>query len=161
MFGGFTNNQYIPARSKLLSRSFGDLWELRIDEAGGHFDEVNVEEEMRSAKAGPWQRCFSELQGARFLLWRGMFEGAMEGAQDDACLPESEVEAQEVSGWDRAADVTFLSKGQSHHIGALQARKFRLRMRWYRYTLSFNDPSAIPARVDAFGKPSVYDQPAS
>ncbi|KAJ6550177.1 hypothetical protein B0H19DRAFT_1160557 [Mycena capillaripes] len=59
MFGGFTNNQYIPTRTKLFSRSFGDLWELRIDEPGGHFDEVNVEEEARSAKAGPWQRCFS------------------------------------------------------------------------------------------------------
>lgn len=59
LFGGFTNNQYIPTRTKLFSRSFGDLWELRIDEAGGHFEEVNVEEEARSAKAGPWQRCFS------------------------------------------------------------------------------------------------------
>lgn len=59
MFGGFTNNQYIPTRTKLFSRSFGDLWELRIDEPGGHFEEANVEEEARSAKAGPWQRCFS------------------------------------------------------------------------------------------------------
>ncbi|KAF7341354.1 hypothetical protein MVEN_01871900 [Mycena venus] len=59
MFGGFTNNQYIPTRTKLISRSFGDLWELRIDEPGGHFEEVDVEEEARSARAGPWQRCFS------------------------------------------------------------------------------------------------------
>ncbi|KAJ7184884.1 hypothetical protein C8R46DRAFT_938859 [Mycena filopes] len=59
MYGGFTNNQYIPTRRKLFSRSFGDLWELRVDEEGGHFDEVNVAEEARSAKAGPWQRCFS------------------------------------------------------------------------------------------------------
>ncbi|KAJ7911339.1 hypothetical protein B0H13DRAFT_2009921 [Mycena leptocephala] len=59
MFGGWTNNQYIPTRTKLFSRSFGDLWELRIDEPGGHFEEVDVEDEARSAKAGPWQRCFS------------------------------------------------------------------------------------------------------
>ncbi|KAJ6549863.1 hypothetical protein B0H19DRAFT_1159907 [Mycena capillaripes] len=59
MFGGFTNNQYIPTRTKLLSRSFADLYELRIDEPGGHFEEVNVEEEARSAKAGPWKKCFS------------------------------------------------------------------------------------------------------
>ncbi|KAJ6487382.1 hypothetical protein C8R47DRAFT_1276978, partial [Mycena vitilis] len=59
VFGGFTNNQYIPTRPNLLSRSFADLFELRIDEPGGHFEEVNVEEEVRSAKAGPWQRCFS------------------------------------------------------------------------------------------------------
>jgi hypothetical protein len=59
MFGGWTNSQYIPTRSKLLARTFGDLWELRLDVPGGHFDEVNVKEEMRVAKAGPWQRCFA------------------------------------------------------------------------------------------------------
>ncbi|KAJ7483476.1 hypothetical protein FB451DRAFT_107014 [Mycena latifolia] len=59
LFGGWTNTQYVPTRTKLVSRSFGDLWELRMDEAGGHFEEVDVEEEARSAKAGPWQRCFS------------------------------------------------------------------------------------------------------
>ncbi|KAJ7062886.1 hypothetical protein C8F01DRAFT_1056747 [Mycena amicta] len=59
MFGGYTNSQYIPTCSKLKSRSFGDLWELRVDAPGGHFDEVDVEEEVRIAKAGPWQRCFS------------------------------------------------------------------------------------------------------
>ncbi|KAJ6490523.1 hypothetical protein DFH09DRAFT_1105136 [Mycena vulgaris] len=57
--GGFTNNQYTPTRTKLILRSFGDLWELRIDEPGGHFEEVGVEEEPRSARAGPRQRCFS------------------------------------------------------------------------------------------------------
>ncbi|KAJ7785074.1 hypothetical protein DFH07DRAFT_907713 [Mycena maculata] len=59
LFGGFSNNQYVPTRTKLVSRSFGDLWELKIDTPRGHFEEVNVEEELRSAKAGPWQRCFS------------------------------------------------------------------------------------------------------
>ncbi|KAJ6616607.1 hypothetical protein B0H10DRAFT_2164590 [Mycena sp. CBHHK59/15] len=59
LFGGFTNNQYIPTRTKLFSRSFGDLWELRIDEPRGHFDEANIEEELQSVKAVPSQRCFS------------------------------------------------------------------------------------------------------
>ncbi|KAJ7438944.1 hypothetical protein B0H11DRAFT_2293635 [Mycena galericulata] len=59
MFGGWTNNQFIPTRTKLFSRSFGDLWELRVDAPGGYFHEVDVEEEARVAKAGPWQRCFS------------------------------------------------------------------------------------------------------
>ncbi|KAJ7088234.1 hypothetical protein C8R43DRAFT_298122 [Mycena crocata] len=59
LFGGWTNTQYVPTRTALVSRSFGDLWELRVDEPGGHFDEVDVEEEARSARAGPWQRCFS------------------------------------------------------------------------------------------------------
>ncbi|KAF8210879.1 hypothetical protein K438DRAFT_1710364 [Mycena galopus ATCC 62051] len=59
MFGGWTNCQFIPTRTKLMSRSFGDLWELRADMEGGHFEEVDVEEEARVAKAGPWQRCFA------------------------------------------------------------------------------------------------------
>ncbi|KAJ7114948.1 hypothetical protein C8R44DRAFT_710014 [Mycena epipterygia] len=59
MFGGWTNSQFIPTRTKLFSRSFGDLWQLRVDLPGGKFDEVNVEEEARVAKAGPWQRCFA------------------------------------------------------------------------------------------------------
>ncbi|KAJ6549143.1 hypothetical protein DFH09DRAFT_989119 [Mycena vulgaris] len=59
LFGGWTNIQYVPTRTKLLSRSYGDLWELRLDESGGHFEEANAEEELRSARAGPWQRCFS------------------------------------------------------------------------------------------------------
>ncbi|KAJ7429808.1 hypothetical protein B0H11DRAFT_572618 [Mycena galericulata] len=58
MVGGWTNNQYIPTRTKLYSRSFGDVWELRVDLPGGNFDEVNLEEEARVARAGPWQRCF-------------------------------------------------------------------------------------------------------
>ncbi|KAK7045132.1 hypothetical protein R3P38DRAFT_2882711 [Favolaschia claudopus] len=59
LFGGWTNNQYIPTHAKIISRSFGDLWELRMDLPGGHFDEVDVEEEMRVARAGPWQRCYN------------------------------------------------------------------------------------------------------
>ncbi|KAJ7077529.1 hypothetical protein B0H15DRAFT_924949 [Mycena belliarum] len=59
MFGGWTNSQFIPTRSKLLSRSFGDLWELRMDVPGGHFEGVDVAAEARVARAGPWQRCFT------------------------------------------------------------------------------------------------------
>ncbi|KAJ7735688.1 hypothetical protein B0H14DRAFT_3613313 [Mycena olivaceomarginata] len=59
MFGGWTNSQYIPTRSKLMAKTFGDVWELRVDVPGGHFEEVDVEEEARVARAGPWQRCFA------------------------------------------------------------------------------------------------------
>ncbi|KAJ6453727.1 hypothetical protein C8R45DRAFT_1056862 [Mycena sanguinolenta] len=47
MFGGWTNNH------------FGDVWELRVDLPSGNFEEVDEEEEIRIAKAGPWQRCFA------------------------------------------------------------------------------------------------------
>ena len=43
----------------MVSKPFGDLWELRLDVPGGHFDAVNLEEEIRTAKAGPYQRCFA------------------------------------------------------------------------------------------------------
>ncbi|KAJ6529967.1 hypothetical protein DFH09DRAFT_1327070 [Mycena vulgaris] len=59
MFGGWTISQFIPTRTKLFSRSFGDLWQLRMDVPGGHFEEVNVQEEARIARVGPWQRCFA------------------------------------------------------------------------------------------------------
>ncbi|KAJ7615830.1 hypothetical protein FB45DRAFT_801455 [Roridomyces roridus] len=61
LFGGWTNHQYVPTRTKLMSRSFGDLWELKLDDesGGGYFEEVDVEDEARSARAGPWQRCFA------------------------------------------------------------------------------------------------------
>jgi hypothetical protein len=59
LFGGFTNNDYIPSRKTVVSRSFGDLWELRVDMPGGHFEGVDVEDEGRTAQMGPWQRCFA------------------------------------------------------------------------------------------------------
>ncbi|KAJ7164515.1 hypothetical protein C8R46DRAFT_953190 [Mycena filopes] len=59
MFGGWTNSQFIPTHTKLKSRSFGDLWELKLDLPGGHFEEVDVEEEARVASSGPWQKCFT------------------------------------------------------------------------------------------------------
>ncbi|KAJ7858345.1 hypothetical protein B0H14DRAFT_2749011 [Mycena olivaceomarginata] len=59
MFGGWTNNQYIPTHTQMMSRSFGDVWELRVDLPGGNFEGVDVEEEGRVARAGPWQRCWA------------------------------------------------------------------------------------------------------
>jgi hypothetical protein len=59
MFGGWTNNQYIPTHTQMVSRSFGDVWELRVDLPGGNFEGVDVEEEGRVARAGPWQRCWA------------------------------------------------------------------------------------------------------
>ncbi|KAF8965607.1 hypothetical protein BDZ97DRAFT_1811485 [Flammula alnicola] len=39
--------------------TFTDLWTLRVDVPSGHFEEVNVDEEGKSARVGPWQRCFA------------------------------------------------------------------------------------------------------
>ncbi|KAJ6517449.1 hypothetical protein C8R47DRAFT_1000441 [Mycena vitilis] len=65
LFGGYKNTTYVPTTSKNKeesrseSRSFMDLWQLRLDVPGGFFEEVDLEEEARTARAGPWQRCFA------------------------------------------------------------------------------------------------------
>ncbi|KAF9029470.1 hypothetical protein BDZ89DRAFT_1065434 [Hymenopellis radicata] len=59
LFSGYTNSQFVPGQKHLISRSFSDVWQLRVDIEGGCFEGVNVEEEARTAKAGPWQRCFA------------------------------------------------------------------------------------------------------
>ncbi|KAI0314162.1 hypothetical protein OF83DRAFT_1138114 [Amylostereum chailletii] len=59
LFGGYTNSQYVPDRKNTISRSFGDLWQLRLDVPGGEFQGVDIDEEARTAKVGPWQRCFA------------------------------------------------------------------------------------------------------
>ncbi|KAJ7679551.1 hypothetical protein DFH06DRAFT_1465584 [Mycena polygramma] len=62
LFGGYVNSEYVPSRSGTgthaahEARIFGDLWELRLDVPGGHFADVDVEEEARTARVGPWQR---------------------------------------------------------------------------------------------------------
>ncbi|KAF8804270.1 hypothetical protein BYT27DRAFT_7069042, partial [Phlegmacium glaucopus] len=57
LFGGMITNEFVPFRKVAISRGFGDLWELRIDLPGGHFEGVNIKDEERTAQLGPWQRC--------------------------------------------------------------------------------------------------------
>ncbi|KAJ7025526.1 hypothetical protein C8F04DRAFT_1223292 [Mycena alexandri] len=61
LFGGYVNSEYVPSRSftKHTSHVFGDMWELRLDVPGGGFGAVDVEDEARTARVGPWQRCFA------------------------------------------------------------------------------------------------------
>lgn len=48
----------IPTCLDSISRSYGDLWHLRLDLPGGHFEGVDVGEEARTGTLGPWRRCF-------------------------------------------------------------------------------------------------------
>ncbi|KAI0039600.1 hypothetical protein FA95DRAFT_1591490 [Auriscalpium vulgare] len=59
LFGGYTNSDFVPSKKHVFTRSFNDLWQLKLDVPGGYFEGVDVEEEARTAKAGPWQRCFN------------------------------------------------------------------------------------------------------
>ncbi|KAF8581950.1 hypothetical protein K439DRAFT_1618627 [Ramaria rubella] len=58
LFGGYTNTEFVPS-CHYISRSFSDLWQLKMDVKGGYFEGVDLEEEARTAEAGPWQRCFN------------------------------------------------------------------------------------------------------
>ncbi|KAH9942131.1 uncharacterized protein BXZ73DRAFT_40844 [Epithele typhae] len=58
LFGGYTNSEYIKGRRDVITRPYGDLWQLRLDVPGGGFEDVDLAEETRSARAGPWRRCF-------------------------------------------------------------------------------------------------------
>ncbi|KAF7972173.1 hypothetical protein HWV62_18746 [Athelia sp. TMB] len=59
LFGGYTSEDFIASRKGLVSRNFGDFWQLCIDQPGGFFEGVDLEDEARNAKIGPWQRCFT------------------------------------------------------------------------------------------------------
>ncbi|KAH8077510.1 hypothetical protein BXZ70DRAFT_902237 [Cristinia sonorae] len=67
LFGGYTNAQFVRDKKHVIARSFGDLWWLRLDVAGtdaegddpGYFRGVDLDEDARTAKVGPWQRCFN------------------------------------------------------------------------------------------------------
>ena len=61
LFGGYTNTDWVPTGNQKhdLTRSYGDVWELRVDTPGGLFEEVDWEDERRTAQLGPWQACYS------------------------------------------------------------------------------------------------------
>jgi hypothetical protein len=59
MIGGFTNDDWMSQGNEFTTTSFGDLWQLRVNLPGGFYSDVNVEEEWKTAKAGPWRRCFA------------------------------------------------------------------------------------------------------
>ncbi|KAF9016321.1 hypothetical protein BDZ89DRAFT_1141571 [Hymenopellis radicata] len=59
LFSGYTNSEFVPGQKHLVSRSFSDIWQLRLDMAGGFFEAVDVDGEALTAKAGPWKRCFA------------------------------------------------------------------------------------------------------
>ncbi|KAH9936009.1 hypothetical protein B0H21DRAFT_758865 [Amylocystis lapponica] len=59
LFGGYTNTEFVPSGKHEMTRSFGDLWQLRLDVPGGFFEEVDWEDEERTAHVGPWHKCFA------------------------------------------------------------------------------------------------------
>ncbi|KAI0079075.1 hypothetical protein K474DRAFT_1683413 [Panus rudis PR-1116 ss-1] len=59
LFGGYADARIIPDTGRKKTMPFGDLWELKLDVPGGHFEGVDFDLEKRTAIAGPWKRCFN------------------------------------------------------------------------------------------------------
>ena len=81
LFGGHADQVFIHGRKDTVTRSYADLWQLRINIPGGFYEDVDLEEESRFAKAGPWKRCLGcgnagpgagvkECRGAFLMLLR-------------------------------------------------------------------------------------------
>ncbi|KAJ6543642.1 hypothetical protein B0H10DRAFT_2244374 [Mycena sp. CBHHK59/15] len=103
LFGGYKNTTYVrsqnPAPSS--SRSFIDVWQLRLDVLGGFFDGVDLEEESRTAKAGPWQRCFNCGSTGPWKRCGGACNGRVFFCDSD-CLKEGWKEHKDKHGCRRA-----------------------------------------------------------
>ncbi|RDB16271.1 hypothetical protein Hypma_003064 [Hypsizygus marmoreus] len=102
LYGGFANNDYVPSRKTSISRSFGDLWQLRINIPGGCFEGVNLEEETRTAQAGPWQRCFTCGSAGPWKKCGGTCRGKAFFCDAD-CLKEGWKEHKEMHACRKAA----------------------------------------------------------
>jgi len=61
LFSGFFEREFLPhgMPTDKHVKCFVDLWELRLAMPGGNFEGVDIEEEARTAKTGPWKRCFT------------------------------------------------------------------------------------------------------
>ena len=59
LYGGYINSLYAPNRKSAIAHAHSDLWRLRLDLEGGGFENVDWADESRTARPGPWQRCFS------------------------------------------------------------------------------------------------------
>ncbi|KDR67045.1 hypothetical protein GALMADRAFT_232263 [Galerina marginata CBS 339.88] len=75
LFGGYVNTDWVPSGKVNASRTFCDLWELRLDLPGGDFANVDIEEEAKTAKIGPWQRCFACGSAGRWKKCGGSCKG--------------------------------------------------------------------------------------
>ncbi|KAJ7110628.1 hypothetical protein C8R44DRAFT_883758 [Mycena epipterygia] len=104
LFGGYKNHVFVPSRNAAPlsdSRNFTDLWQLRLSLPGGFFDGVDVEEEARTAKAGPWQRCFTCGSTGPWKRCGGICNGRVFFC-DSSCLKQGWKEHREKHGCRKA-----------------------------------------------------------
>ncbi|KAJ7131069.1 hypothetical protein C8R44DRAFT_55384 [Mycena epipterygia] len=104
LFGGYKNTTYVKSKNKAGNnsvRSFMDLWQLRLDMPGGFFEGVDLEEEARTAQAGPWQRCFTCSSTGPWKRCGGTCKGRVFFC-DSECLKEGWREHKDKHGCKKA-----------------------------------------------------------
>ncbi|KAJ7644803.1 hypothetical protein FB45DRAFT_1021546 [Roridomyces roridus] len=105
LFSGYKNTTFVPSNSKgppkAESKSYVDLWQLKLDVPGGYFDNVDLEEEARTAAVGPWQRCFSCGSMGPWKKCGGTCKGRAFFCDSD-CLREGWKEHKEKHGCGKA-----------------------------------------------------------
>ncbi|KAJ7692453.1 hypothetical protein B0H17DRAFT_541126 [Mycena rosella] len=98
LFGGYKNTYYVRSKNTAASsRAFADLWQLRLDIPGGYFAGVDLDEEARTASAGPWQRCFACGETGPWKRCGGACGGRVFFCDSD-CLKEGWKEHKEMHG---------------------------------------------------------------
>ncbi|GAW10274.1 hypothetical protein LENED_012521 [Lentinula edodes] len=58
LFGGYTNPDFVPAKN-FSSRAYNDIWTLKLNLPGGHWNPDDLTRDVRAEKMGPWMRCFT------------------------------------------------------------------------------------------------------
>ncbi|KZV99080.1 hypothetical protein EXIGLDRAFT_606252 [Exidia glandulosa HHB12029] len=58
LFGGSCNSNFVPSKTAVM-RTYNDLWQLKIDMPGGHWDPKDLERDTRMERIGPWTRCYA------------------------------------------------------------------------------------------------------
>ncbi|KAF9062178.1 hypothetical protein BDP27DRAFT_1484114 [Rhodocollybia butyracea] len=58
LYGGYNNSDYVPA-NHVSGRAYNDVWTLKLDLPGGHWNPEDLSRDLRAEKMGPWMRCFT------------------------------------------------------------------------------------------------------
>ncbi|KAF9065818.1 hypothetical protein BDP27DRAFT_1384447 [Rhodocollybia butyracea] len=56
--GGYSNSDFVPAKN-VATRVYHDVWTLKLDLPGGHWNPQDLTRDLRAEKMGPWMRCFT------------------------------------------------------------------------------------------------------
>jgi hypothetical protein len=121
LFGGTTRKEFFSARNDAITRSFGDIWQLRVDLPGGYFEEVNQDKSFLGSDVTPVAQLGHGRCGGQFaalinnvvfnetlsrilwrqsllLRWRRLLESRQDGSQEATRMPEKSYLILSVSG---------------------------------------------------------------